>query len=734
MLGAVAGMGGLFIGLYYAAVSTVASSIYQSVPNDIRGLLARDRLGTSYMRFLAVLTYSEVCLFAFLVAGIAPAILAIPLVVIGAGFTIVGFIRLGARAFNLFDPTALSDRLLGDLRQAFESVQAGRFRWSDPSFQNHARRLAENSIDSITVVAELTEKAEHLSGRPYISLSRRIISFLVEYEAARKTIPTESLWHAETFVHSGWYVAADSNTTLGHNTSTMLQPKPTRNRRWIEASLMKPIFQCLDVNMRSNRYGMLNELLVILSSYVKIIATEHDVGFSFQTIRDIYTCCRKRLMEVATEVVSEDRVDILDVMEHIGMLPISALIGYSQAIEASGTAVVGGAVRRIRWRSRTSMYKQGLSTQVLERIEWLWPRLAFERQVERGIVTPSWYLEEFVMEVAADSHSQAIKALWTDALDTYDEWIDDALAADSPWLAAVLISKAWEYAGKLEYRAESMRRLWNELSSGGKLLGLAWPQLDIKDLERKFAGKREKLVMRMGNGKLLTALIDRPDALPDYAGQFVHIVGESILNAVIKGDSRTLRILIRTYFGGVLLYVDRARSKLAELGTQHTDAYLHRALAPLLEVMDLSGYGLLFAEYHDKPEIADAISCMWDDYLGRCSKRIEFIAGAIALCGSPAWGGYRESMYRWRQSVFDGLAVERVHRGVYGGDRVVHKSALVRVFARSRWAVGEDGVDVFCALYIRNRSDGEDVDFGWNRRDMREEIEREEHEHDMDSD
>ena len=261
LLGAVAGMGGLFIGLYYAAVSTVASSIYQSVPNDIRGLLARDRLGTSYMRFLAVLTYSEVCLFAFLVAGIAPAILAIPLVVIGAGFTIVGFIRLGARAFNLFDPTALSDRLLGDLRQAFESVQAGRFRWSDPSFQNHARRLAENSIDSITVVAELTEKAEHLSGRPYISLSRRIISFLVEYEAARKTIPTESLWHAETFVHSGWYVAADSNTTLGHNTSTMLQPKPTRNRRWIEASLMKPIFQCLDVNMRSNRYGMLNELL-----------------------------------------------------------------------------------------------------------------------------------------------------------------------------------------------------------------------------------------------------------------------------------------------------------------------------------------------------------------------------------------------------------------------------------------------------------------------------------------
>ncbi len=394
-------------------------------------------------------------------------------------------------------------------------------------------------------------------------------------------------------------------------------------------------------------------------------------------------------------------------------------------------AEVGRAVRRIRWGSRTSMYRQGFSTQVLERIEWLWPRLAFERQVERGIVTPAWYLEEFVMEVAADSHAQAIRILWTDALDAYDEWIDDALSADSPWLAAVLISKAWEYTGKLEYRAESMERLWSELSGGRKLLGLAWPQLDMKDLERKFSEKKEKLVTRMGNGKLLMALIDRPDALPDYAGQFVHIVGESMLNAVIKGDSHTLKLLFRTYFWGVLLYVDRARSQLAELGTQHTEAYLHRALAPLLEVMDLSGYGLLFAEYHDKPEIADAVSCVWDDYLGRCSKRIEFVAAAIALCGSPA--GFRESTYRWRQSVFDGLAVERVHRGVYGGDRVVHKSALVRVFARSRWAVGEDGVSVFCALYVRNRSDGEEVDLGWNSRDMREDIEREEREYDMDS-
>ena len=107
-LASIVGVGGVFIGLYYAAIISVCGSIYAKVPNNIRELLAREQVGNAYMRNLALLTFFSLCLLTFHIAGRDPLILAIPLLLIGAGLMILGFVLLGARTFNLFDPTILS--------------------------------------------------------------------------------------------------------------------------------------------------------------------------------------------------------------------------------------------------------------------------------------------------------------------------------------------------------------------------------------------------------------------------------------------------------------------------------------------------------------------------------------------------------------------------------------------------------------------------------------------------
>ena len=111
LLAAVIGVGGVFIGLYYAAISAVCGAIYARVPNNIRDLLAQEQVGNAYMRSLAVLTSLAVCLLAFHAVGFKPVILAMPLLLLGTGLMIIGFVRLGARAFYLFDPTSLSNHL-----------------------------------------------------------------------------------------------------------------------------------------------------------------------------------------------------------------------------------------------------------------------------------------------------------------------------------------------------------------------------------------------------------------------------------------------------------------------------------------------------------------------------------------------------------------------------------------------------------------------------------------------
>ena len=44
-LAAISSIGGVFIGLYYAAIATVGSAMYAKVPSNLRDLLAQDRFG-----------------------------------------------------------------------------------------------------------------------------------------------------------------------------------------------------------------------------------------------------------------------------------------------------------------------------------------------------------------------------------------------------------------------------------------------------------------------------------------------------------------------------------------------------------------------------------------------------------------------------------------------------------------------------------------------------------------
>ena len=88
-LATVSGIGGVFIGLYYAGISTVSSSIYASVPNNVRDLLAQERVGNVYLRFLSFITSLGLILIAFRLINQPRIFLAIPVVTLFAGVGII---------------------------------------------------------------------------------------------------------------------------------------------------------------------------------------------------------------------------------------------------------------------------------------------------------------------------------------------------------------------------------------------------------------------------------------------------------------------------------------------------------------------------------------------------------------------------------------------------------------------------------------------------------------------
>ena len=61
---AIAAIGGVFIGLYYAAITAAMTSVYASMPTAVSQLLLQERFGNAYMRYVATLTFTALALLA----------------------------------------------------------------------------------------------------------------------------------------------------------------------------------------------------------------------------------------------------------------------------------------------------------------------------------------------------------------------------------------------------------------------------------------------------------------------------------------------------------------------------------------------------------------------------------------------------------------------------------------------------------------------------------------------
>ena len=322
----------------------------------------------------------------------------------------------------------------------------------------------------------------------------------------------------------------------------------------------------------------------------------------------------------------------------------------------------------------------------------------------------------------------------------YKHWVETATSSTRPWLAAIIISTELEYWNKLNHHANTLDHLWNDLNSDRKIEDLPWPSLDTDKLVEK-RSQREKVLLRlMSTENILLSLISRPESYPDFAGQFLHTVGEAMLTAMCKNDCDMVEALFKGYFYGSTLQFGQRKPKEAKFDRQ-SQIDLKIAVSPLLDLMDISGYAYLLSEYHDTPCLKEAVVKVWDEYLDEDSThlQLQFFAITVSYTESALEMAHRSvNRTRWKQMIQQLLwKLERQEvppgpdiRHTYSPPETVakHKSPLVRLFARDSWGgYHGDGIDIFLTKYVRQREDGKNLDFGSLRdRDIGKEIRIEE--------
>lgn len=724
LLAALTSAGGIFIGLYYAATSAIGGGSYARMPNSVRRLLAQERLGNAYMRIVAIYAVFGLILIACHVMGLGPVFVAVPVAAIGGGIVVFGFIRLGTRAFFLSDPTSLAAGLLEELARNYKQVQVSGYRWSDRSFQGRAHLSALESLDSLVTVSDLAGSEPHLKGRPLASLCNRVLALLLDYEAIKPRIPTESNWYRTRQLFPSWYRADDNRTWLAHTTSTVLQPTTVSDSGWFEDALLPLVYRCLVINLEARRYGVVGDVLQWLERYIYQLSKNHNLAVALDISATVFRELSDLLFAEAKGRSTEETLERMAVCGRLASLPIGILLSFVEVSQKISRDQVADRVRKIKWKSPGSIYRAGFKERSLSTLEWMRPRLDFEQRVEGNDASPLWYKVELLVHNEAKCFAEAMECLHERVPKLFGEWRVLAREAGDTQLEASLISMEAEYLNKLNHYAKDFDLQWQALSSQRKLKDSPWPELDAHVLEQQRIQRRKELLQSMSEPSTLRSLIAaRTETLPDFAGQFLHSIGESLVDAICNDDSDRFNELFVRFFEGTMgeLASHLGQEANADLELENK---LKVAVAPLLDLMIVSGLAYLLSDYYGAPRLAEVVSETWEAWLSGdgTERKLQLLASAVSLSEADLVQLPLRSINRsrWMQQVTRPLAGIET-REVYLTNRwvpdtiVMHESPLVRLFASDKLGPPYDGIDIFLARYIRQRPDGREMDFGWRR-------------------
>ncbi|MDR3502098.1 MAG: hypothetical protein P4L79_05895 [Legionella sp.] len=730
----ISGIGGVFIGLYYAAISTIAGSIYAKVPNNIRDLLAQERIGNMYMHFLSFITFLGISLASFRVLGFSRICLAIPVMLVAAGVGIIAFVKLGQRVFYLFDPTALSLHLFGQLRQFVKMVNAGGYRWNDAVFQRHANKLASSSLDTLETLSDITKNEAHLHGSPFISLSENLISFMLFYERTKKYIPSDSQWYEQKYVHRDWYRTEDTRVSVAHQTGTILQPDVTNDKEWVEVRVLPIIIECLKVNLNEERYNETLELAGYVDAYLKLLARSGRTDRALNILEKLGDSVFEVVSPVSkNEIIANEILEKLAIIEKFASMPITIALACREHIEEIDAEKVEKRLSNITWCNDSNLYKHGFPSYCLPRLEWFKPRLNFEVLAEGQEITPIWYQKELLLQIEADTFVENTKSLVTKGSDLYCKWINKTTSAKHPWLVGAVMSREWEFWHKVDHQIEIWPRKWSALSDDKKIEGLPWSCFKYEKLKEASQNRQSKLLKLMSAHNLRLELPKRPEGFPDYAGQFLHTSGEVSFEALSKNDQNLLGNVFTMYLYGCIMRFDNLSPKTSSMDWRAQQDF-KIAAAPLLDLMELSGYARLMADYHGNEQLWQIVTDAWDHFFAEKGEQspLSLLAASIAFTEGafeiPHRGVLRTNWsMRIRRKLSNVPRHEVFSRRYLGSHtKIDHNSPLIRIFAREPHGSFHDGIDIFITFYLRTKDGANQLNFGRKGWDLQDSLEREE--------
>lgn len=742
LLTVIASVSGVFLGLYFTAISGIASSFLTRATPDVRQFFLSIPTGQQYIRTVAMTGIIAIFYIATKSLGYVINPLGIAFLALLAAYIIIRFWTVGSSVFDAMEPSSSMPWITRDAFNFIKGAAPPGFRWKTPVMQNHQRRRAAYQVTLIDNLLKFDVLEIKISDGELLTALRYVGGLLTAYRDQKQKIPTESLWYKTKVLSENWAFADSTRVLLAINTGTTLQPKTIKDLTWLEEQLDDIAIYILGLFLSERRDGGVNfasafQGLETLVSVAEAYGSDLDEAAAKMLVNKV-----GRLNSIAYAIIpgqdeSQKRKGQIAFVDSQGRLAIAILLGLLKYLDARSAASLSAAISKIDWGSKSSPYLTGLPSPVLGRIEALAAQLRSEQTIEGRRISPDWYVETQVAQqylFSVGKYFSYVKSLHNDY---FEKMLAHFLIQGSErWDLAVHVLQRWlEFSEKYGALIKIMRKHVEDCEQFKKIGDLPWPKIDFDEEECIALERAKDVVDRLVRllPKLQTLVVG--EEFPDYFGQALILGLRACYEACENNHPDRLRRIFPTVFAASL-----AAHKIVGEKVQNWDQEESKIIystEPLVNLFEISGYAKLYADLHENPALWSAVETIWTVYFAASDaedarKIMRYFAAIVTYRDSVFKMMPRDDLRSDWQIQFSRKMEERGLPGFPVGsdhrrDRraPTHPSALIRVIARWGGLMAFSARAVFFVTYLSTQPAAAGVEFPDNH-DLRDQVRREE--------
>jgi hypothetical protein len=705
---------GIFLGLYFTAVSVVVSTGYAHVHDDVRDLMVREKVGDIYIRVVALLGADAVILLSAAALGIKLGYLNFVLLALLGVFSIYGFVVLGVRAFHFFNPIQLAGYLTNDVAAWIRRATCFGFQWQSPSFQAYYQLQAEAALTTQKHLVQLSNREQHSAVKSLTTLGLRALGELSFYIDQKNLIPSESHWFRKTPRHRNWLTTSYAQVDIALRTGTTVQPEIVPDMLWFERQAVGVVKDCMTGLVSKKCLDGAIAITEALQDTVSKHAEWLQLDEALVVLREIAPLIWEEVPN--TETTKDGKVDEENLQLGLALSDyylaglIGVLLGLSKRLCSTTADSLSLAVAEIDWRRERSFYRAALPRTVLKQIEDLQRKLMFERSVEGQVITPLWYLQQLTALAFVRMIESVTRELVGELETSFADRSESLVSASRHVLGVGVAQRGLEACNKFHAHLEEFQKCVERLSFLRRIKDIPWPNIAWPELQRRVGMVRDRLIGVLSRSVPALAALPRSDRLPDYFGQAYSVLADECYDAMARGKDGLFASVFPSFFMASLSAQQRLRAQLSD-GDQQTAIIF--STEPVADLLTLSGYAVIYSELDGKAYRKNVFD-LWDQYLGQHEDPngwVKYLLSVVKYRDSllailprdlrrTSWEQDCERRLRARGVLTDWLGRPYLDDGPPGS---THPSPVIRALTRSDYSLYCQSDDVFMVVYLINQ-------------------------------